>query len=196
MSDEHAEATTATAAKASTKKQRRKAAQRTQLFTFLGIVVLVVAVAGIVLGYQKWQDSRAQTAPRDLRVTVVTADGEVELAPYSVCSFDDADCAGDASSLVDFPSDGEITLRLPSEIYNHDWNLVQIFDDPAANTENTYTANEMTEITLQGSSELEDEDGNHPRLTVVEIQSLLIDSSGEEEEPVAAVWSISPEDLA
>lgn len=175
-----------------TKKQRRKAAQRRQLVTFLGIVVLVAVVAVVVLGVQKLRGAGEDTAPRDLRVTAVTADGDIELAPYSVCAYGDADCKGVTPSTVPLPADGEITLKLPSEIYDHDWILVKIFDDPAANTENSYAANEMTEITLQGSSADEDATGEHPRLAVAEIQTILIDDSGEEPEPVAAVWSIAP----
>lgn len=185
----------ASAAKTSptrTKRQRRQAAQRRQLLTFLAIVALVAAIAGIVLGVQYYQDSRAETAPKDLRITALTADGEVDLAPYSVCAAGDVDCRGDEPSKVALPTDGEITLKLPSEIYDHDWTIVQIFDDPSANTENSYSANEKKEITLQGSAKSEDAKGKGSRLTVAEIQMLLIDKSGGKEEPVAAVWSIAP----
>lgn len=179
-----------------TKKQRRKAAQRRQLLTFLGIVVLVVVVAGVVLGVQRYRSSQAHTSPSDLRVTVTTADGDMELAPYSVCGFDDTDCSGGQSSRIPLPADGEVTVRLPQDIYDHDWKLVKIYDDPAANTENSYSANEQKEFTLQGSSPAEDAEGNRPRLAVAEIQTLLVEGSGDDEEPVAAVWSLTPDDVA
>lgn len=188
MSDESPKDTTKL-----TKKQRRKAAQRRQLLTFLGIVVLVVVVAGAVLGVQKYRDSHDGTDPQDLRITAVTADGEEKLAPYSVCSFDDTDCGGDTSTGIALPADGQVTLKLPSDIYDHDWKLVRIYDDPAANTEDSYAANEMPEITLDGSSPDKSADGTQPRLAVAEIQTLLVRGSGDDEEPVAAVWSISPE---
>lgn len=176
-----------------TKKQRRKAAQRRQLLTFVGILVLVLVVAAAVLGFQRLRGSDGETAPADLRITAVAEDGsETELAPYSVCAFDDADCAGDEPTTLDLPADGKVTLKLPTEIYDHDWKLVQIYDDPATNTENTFAANEATEVTLRGSSDKEDAEGNHPRLTVAEIQTILADESGDEPEPVAAVWSVAP----
>lgn len=191
MSDESPKDTTKL-----TKKQRRKAAQRRQLLTFLGIVVLVVVVAGVVLGVQRYRSSQDGTAPQDLRVTVVTADGSSsEIAPYAIWADGESRDSDATPSPVALPADGEITLKLPSDVYDHDWKLLKIYEDYGANTENSYAANEMKELTVAGSSERTDDDGKHPRLIGLEIQSVLIDSSGDEEEPVVAVWSLTPDDV-
>ena len=190
MSDESAEAS---AAPKLTKKQRRKAAQRKQLLMFLGVIVLVAVVAGAVLGIQKYMDSRDGTKPADLRVTAVSADGEeTELAPWSIWADGDERTNDEDPSTLDIPADGEITLKLPSDVYDHDWTLLQVYDDEGANSSSSYAANEAKEVTIEGSSSLTDDEGNHPRLIGVEIQSVLIDDSGDEEEPVVAVWSIAP----
>lgn len=178
-----------------TKKQRRKAAQRKQLLMVLGVIVLVAVVAGAVLGIQKYLDSRGGTKPADLRVTAVSADGEeTELAPWSIWADGEARTNDEDPSTLDIPADGEITLKLPSDVYDHDWTLLQFYDDEGANTSNSYAANESKEVTIKGSSDLTDDDGNHPRLIGLEIQSVLIDDSGDEEEPVVAVWSIAPKE--
>ncbi|WP_297008782.1 DUF2771 family protein [uncultured Corynebacterium sp.] len=178
-----------------TKKQRRRAAQRTQLFTFLGIVVLVAVVAGVVLSVQKFLDSRGGTDPEDLRITAVSADGEeTELAPWAVWADGDARSEDDTPTAITLPADGEITLRLPSDVYDHDWTMLQFYEDDGANVSNSYAANEAKEVTVGGSSGKTAADGSHPRLIGVEIQSVLIDGSGDEEEPVVAVWSLAPRD--
>ncbi|MGO3363615.1 MAG: DUF2771 domain-containing protein [Corynebacterium sp.] len=177
-----------------TKKQRRKAAQRRQLLTFLGIVVLVLLVAGVVFGVQQWMNNRPGTAPEDLRITATVNGEEKEFAPYYVCPVDAEDCDEEEPTGIPLGPDDEVTFELPEEIYDHDWTMLQIFDDPAANTENSYTAHEETEVTVKGSSDLEDDEGNNPPLTVVEFHSLQIgeDDDGEEE-PYGAVWAFTPE---
>ncbi|WP_312778337.1 DUF2771 domain-containing protein [Corynebacterium variabile] len=193
MSDESTESAESSKAPKLTKKQRRKAAQRKQLLMFLGVIVLVAAAAGAVLGIQKYMDSRDGTKPADLRVTAVSADGgETELAPWSIWADGDERTNDEDPSTLDIPADGEITLKLPSDVYDHDWTLLQVYDDEGANSSSSYAANEAKEVTIEGSSSLTDDDGNHPRLIGVEIQSVLIDDSGDEEEPVVAVWSIAP----
>lgn len=176
-----------------TKKQRRQQAQRRQLMTFGAIVLLVVIVAVVVLGAQHYLNSRDEKAPQDLRITAVTADGEeTELAPWSIWADGDVRTNDDRPSVIDIPADGGITLRLPSDVYDHDWTLLQFYEDEGANSSDSYAANEAKEVTVNGSSSSTDASGNHPRLIGVEIQSVLIDSSGDEEEPVVAVWSIAP----
>ena len=158
MSDESAEAS---AAPKLTKKQRRKAAQRKQLLMFLGVIVLVAVVAGAVLGIQKYMDSRDGTKPADLRFTAVSADGEeTELAPWSIWADGDERTNDEDPSTLDIPADGEITLKLPSDVYDHDWTLLQVYDDEGANSSSSYAANEAKEVTIEGSSSLTDDEGN------------------------------------
>lgn len=179
--------------KKQTKKQRRRAAQRKQLMTFGAIVLLVVVVAGAVLGYQHWSENRPGTPPEDLRVTVTDASGEEqEYAPYSVCQLFTGDCDEGEPTEVELGPDDEMTISLPEEVYDHDWTMLQIFDDPAANTENSYTGNEKTEVTIKGSSDTAGENDENPRLAVVEIHSSLVGDDDGEEVAFGAVWSFTP----
>lgn len=175
------------------KKQRRKAAQRKQMITFGAIVLLVVVVAGAVLGYQYWSDNRPEPHPSELRVTVTDANGdEEEYAPYSVCQMFSGECDEGEPVEIELGPDEEATLSLPEEVYDHDWTMLQIFDDPAANTEDTYTGYEQTEVTVRGSADQEDEDGENARLAVVEIHSSLVGEDDGEEVAFGAVWAFSP----
>lgn len=169
-----------------TKKQRRRAAQRKQLLTFGGIVLLVVVVAAAVLGYQYWSSNRPAPDPHDLRITVTDASGdETEYAPYTVCQRFSGECDEDEPTTVDLGTDDEMTLEVPEEVSSQDWSQLQIFDDQAANTENTWAAGEKQEITVSGSSE----DG--ARLSVVEVHALVLGEEDGEEVPYGVVWAFS-----
>ena len=174
-------------------KQRRKAEQRKQLITMLSILALVVVIVGAVLGVNWWQNNREGTLPEDQRVVAVVGDEEVEIPPYSTCEIDDPDCKPGKPFELDFKGQDEVTLRIPEDVYDHDWAMLSIFDDPGANDEQYHKANETTETTVRLKSEKKKSDGSNPELTVVEIHSLLVgrDADGEET-PVATVWAISP----
>lgn len=176
-----------------TKKQRRKKEQRKQLLALLAIVVLVLVVVGGVLLYNQWSDKRVKTLPSEQRIVAVVGGKETEIPPYSACEVGDQDCKGDKPFELEIGDAEEFTLKLPQDVFDHDWAMVQIFDDPGANVEQYFKANESEEVTVSVESDKETEDGSVPRLTVLEIQSLLIglDASGEQT-PVNTVWSIAP----
>ncbi|MDN5684439.1 DUF2771 domain-containing protein [Corynebacterium glyciniphilum] len=172
-----------------TKKQRRRAAQRKQYITFGAIVLLVVVVAAAVLGYQYWSDNRPAADPQDLRVTVTDASGdEQEYAPYSVCQRFTGDCDEGEPSTIEVGPDDEVTLSLPEEVTSQDWSLLQIFDDQAANMENTWAAGEKSEVTVRGSAETDDGDA---RLSVVEVHALILGEEDGEEVPYGVVWAFN-----
>lgn len=175
-----------------TKKARRKAAQRRQYMMFGAIVLLVVVVAGAVLGYQRWSQNRPGPDPQDLRVTVTDASGEeTEYAPFSVCQRFTGDCEESEQQPVEIGPDDEITLSVPEEVSSQDWSLLQIYDDPAANSENTWAAGERTEVTVRGSAETGDGGDNTDgaRLSVVEVHALVLGEDDGEEVPYGVVWA-------
>jgi hypothetical protein len=175
-----------------TKKERRKAAQRRQYMMFGAIVLLVVVVAGAVLGYQRWSQNRPGTVPQDLRVTVTDASGdETEYAPYSVCQRFTGDCEESEPETVEIGPDDEITLSVPEEVSSQDWSLLRIFDDQAADSENTWAAGERTEVTVRGSADTEDGAGDGARLSVVEVHALVLGEDDGEEVPYGVVWAFS-----
>ncbi len=189
--------TTAGTAPRKSVKQRRKAEQRKQLITMVSILVLVAAVVGAVLAFNWWRNDRAGTPPQDQRIIAVVGEGdnaeEVEIPPYSACEIDDADCSPSEPFELDFKGQDTATLKIPQDVYDHDWAMLSIYDDPGANDETYHKANETTEVEISVASDKKTKGGKHPKLTVVEIHSLLIgrDADGEET-PVSAIWSITP----
>ncbi|MFE1514371.1 DUF2771 domain-containing protein [Corynebacterium bovis] len=182
------------AAPATSRKQRRRKAQRRQLRVMAVIAVLVVVVVVGAIGFQRWWDSRPGTPPRDLRVTATVGGESRDIAPYSACPLDDADCHGDAPARIPLGPDDSATLSIPGEVSDHDWSMLTIYDDPAANREQYFTADQTDSVTVAGRADSAKADS--PRLTVVEIHSLVVgtDDAGAET-PYAVVWSIAPEDV-
>lgn len=174
-----------------TKKQRRKRAQRKQLITAGSIVVLVLVIIAGVVGYNRWKDGQIQTLPADQRITVVVDGKEQSVGPYSACELDDKDCHPGDPFTVHVAGAKEVKLKLPEDVYNHDWSLLQIYDNPGANQDNYYKSNEKKEITLPVEAAVKSEDGSTPKLTVVEVHSLLAGlDKNKEQTPFATIWSL------
>jgi cytoskeletal protein RodZ len=174
-----------------TKKQRRKAAQRRQLLTVLVIVILVAAVAGFFWWFQNRPEKHPD--PHDLRITAVVNGQETEVAPYSVCAIGQDDCTPGTPTKLDIPADGEVTLKLPDDVSDGEWQLLQIYDDPGANVDNTYSANEKSEVTIKGSSDQKSSDGKNPRLAVAEIHTWALGQDDDGEQGYTVVWSVAAE---
>lgn len=178
-----------------TKKQRRRKAQRKQALTFLALIAVVAVVISGVLWFNNWSNNRVDTLPADQRITAVVGDGdgakEIEIPPYSACELDDKECKPSDPFALELDGASEFTLRIPEDVYDHDWAMLKIFDDPGANQDLYYAGNENTEVKVAVKSEQTAEDGSTPTLKVVEVQSLLVglDADGEQT-PVQTVWSI------
>ena len=89
--------------------------------------------------------------------------------------------------------DDTLKLDIPEEISDHEWKILSIYDDPAANDETAHGANETTEVSIPGSVDpIKASTGKRPRLKVVEISSMMIgtDDNGDET-PLATVWSLT-----
>ena len=185
----------AAAPKKLSKKQKRRKAQRRHLLTVLAVVAMVAVVVAAVVGYNRWKDGHVETLPSEQRITAVVNGQETEIAPYSACEIDDADCQQQEGQPFELDLQGakEFTLKLPKDVYDHDWAMLQIFDDPGANTEKYFAADEAQEVTVKLESERTAEDNTTPQVAVVEIHSMLIglDSNGDQT-PYNAVWSITP----
>lgn len=178
-----------------TKKQRRKKEQRRQLMMGAAILLAVAVVVAAVLGYNAWKDGQVETLPEEQRIVAVVDGEEQEVAPYSTCAVDAADCQPGEPFKLQLDGAKEFTLKIPRDVYDHDWALLKVYDDPGANTDDYFTSNERQEVTIKIDAERKSEDGSTPQLAVVEIQSLLIGLDAEKNQtPVTAVWSfeVSP----
>lgn len=173
-------------------KNPTKRKNLTQILSLI-VAVSIVVVASIL--FQTWWKNRPGQEPAEVTISAYpndTKDQAIEVHPYSICEPGVPCDQGEVPSLA-LGEEDSLTLELPKDIYDHDWSLLSIYDDPAANDETYFGANEQQEVTIPGSvPALGDDSEQKPRLVVVEVSSVLIghDQSGEES-PYTVTWSIS-----
>ncbi|OFP64861.1 hypothetical protein HMPREF2978_08670 [Corynebacterium sp. HMSC074C01] len=169
-----------------------KQARKKSLLQFLALIIAVAVIVVAVVMFQKWWNDRPGPDPKDVTITATVSDETLEVAPYSVCE-PGADCEeGEVPNLTVGPDD-TLKLEIPEAIYNHEWSVLSIYDDPAANDSTAHGANETTSLEIPGSvPPIEASTGERPQLMVVEISTLMIgqDANGEET-PMHTVWSLS-----
>ncbi len=176
-------------------KLSRKAARRKEQVRALLLAVGVLAITAIVVGgtmlYMQWKDAQIQTLPQDQRIIAVVDGKEISLAPYSTCELDDPDCQTGTPTVLQVGDAESFTLRIPEDVYNHDWSLLKVYDDPGANREQYFTSYEADEVEVVVGADVVSADGSEPKLVVVEIQSLLVGlDSNEDQTPIATIWSL------
>lgn len=161
---------------------------------FLALLVIVIAIVSIVYGVQHWWNNRPGTQPQDVRLSVSLNGTETEVSPYSVCEIG-TDCEEGTVYDIALGPDDIMTIDLPPEIYSSEWSLLKIYDNPAANDQSTFGANQQRSVDIKGSTEPLDDSGTRPLLVVVEISVFMIgtDENGEEI-PYTVTWSIHSED--
>lgn len=159
------------------------ASRKKNLIQFLIMVVAVVAVVAGSIAFQNWWNNRPGPEPGTV---TIKANGQ-EIKPYMVCEPGVACPEGEVPKIAVGPDDA-LKIELPKEIYDHDWSLLKIYDDPAANSQQYFKANEAKETEVKGSADGEP----RPRLVVVEVSTVLIghDANGVET-PYTVVWSIN-----
>lgn len=168
--------------------------KRKNLKQFLALLVAVAVVVGASVAYQTWWKNRPGKQPEEVKVTATVGDNSQEISPYAICEMGVECPEGDVAS-IDVGEDDTLTIEVPKDIADHDWTLLKIYDDPAANDQLYYKGNEATSIEVPGSVDpTSDDSTTRPRLVVVEVNSVLIglDDNGEET-PYSVTWSISTE---
>lgn len=182
----------------------RKEAKRKSLLQILALIIaVVVIVVGVVL-FQNWWNDRPGPEPNDVSITATVNDETLEVFPYLSCE-PGRDCPeGDVPNLKVGPDD-TVTLEIPEAIHNHQWQVLTIYDDVAANDEVLHGAYDTTTVEIPGSvdpipNSTSGESDTRPQLKVVEVSSIMIgtDDNGEEA-PFTTVWSfstLSDEELA
>ena len=87
-----------------------------------------------------------------------------------------------------------LKLDIPDDISRYQWQVLSIYDDPAANDETRHGAGETEAVEIPGSVDpIEASDSqDRPKLIVVEVSAVLIgaDDNGDEA-PYSSVWSLS-----
>lgn len=148
------------------------------------IVAVLVVVAGSI-AFQKWWNNRPGPDPKSVTLAVSAGGQQTEAKPYTVCE-PGVECP-DGTVTEIAAGDQPVKIKLPESVYDHDWSLLKIYDDPAANDQAFFKANEKKEIEIPARSE------SGSKLVVVEISSLMIgQDDGGQETPYTVVWSINP----
>ncbi|MCS4490061.1 DUF2771 domain-containing protein [Corynebacterium sp. ES2794-CONJ1] len=147
----------------------------------LGVAVLVVLITSIA--FQNWWNNRPGTAPEDLKIQAQLGSERFEVPPYSVCELGEP-CREDSPTLKDLSAANELVVDVPRDIYDHDWTVLSIYDDPAHNSEFYFGPYEKKHIEIPTTN-------SDAELLVVEIKSVLIgrDADGAET-PLSVVWSV------
>ena len=169
-----------------------KQARKKSLLQFLALIIAVAVIVVAVVLFQKWRNDRPGPEPQDVTITATVGSDTLDVAPYSLCE-PGTDCKeGEVPNLTVGPDD-TLKLEIPEAISNHEWSVLSIYDDPAANDSTSHGANETTSLDIPGSvPPIEASTGERPKLMVVEISTLMIghDANGEET-PMQTVWSLS-----
>ncbi|APT93033.1 hypothetical protein CPHO_09220 [Corynebacterium phocae] len=169
-----------------------KEAKRKSLIQILTLMVAVCIIVVVVVLAQKWFNSRPGTPPAQLSVTATAGGKSIEVLPYMVCELD-AQCPEGTVPNLTVDAGGTLEIDVPEELASHQWRILTIYTDPAANDETLHGAGETTHVEIPGSVDpIKASTGTQPKLQLVEISALLIghDDNGEET-PVNTVWSLS-----
>ncbi|WP_439647639.1 DUF2771 domain-containing protein [Corynebacterium hylobatis] len=153
------------------------------------MAVVIIILAAVLA--QNWWNNRPGPAPQDITVTARVGDASIEVSPYLVCE-PGLECPeGEVPNLPVGPDD-TLVLEIPEAIHDHDWQLLMIYDDPAANDQQLHGPYDAEQVEMPGSVDPLIEGDPRPRLMVVEISSAQIglDADGEET-PYATVWSLN-----
>ncbi|MFV8381744.1 DUF2771 domain-containing protein [Corynebacterium hindlerae] len=156
--------------------------RKRNLTQFLILIVAVVVVVAGSIAFQKWWNNRP--GPEPATVTI-KANGQ-DISPYMVCE-PGLECPeGEVPSVAVGPDD-TLKIEVPKEIYDHDWSVLKIYDDPAFNDQSFFKGHEAKDVEIKGSADAEP----RPRLVVVEVSTVLIghDAKGVET-PYTVVWSV------
>lgn len=168
--------------------------KRKNLIQLLSLIVAVAVVVAASVAFQTWWKNRPGPEPKDIKVTAEVGDTKLDVTPYAICE-PGVDCPEGEVPTIAVGEDDTLTVSVPTDISDHDWSLLKIYDDPAANDEMYYKANEQTSVDVPGSVDPTTEGSTtRPRLVVVEINSVLIGhNDAGEETPYSVTWSISTE---
>lgn len=154
--------------------------RRSKVAQFAILLVVVVALVTASIFFQQWWNNRPATDPSEITVTATVGGTEFQGTPYSMCE-PGVECA--EHQVIEVTGTGDLTLTLPEEVFDHDWALLKVYDDPALNTQDYFAPYEKKTITFPTT-----QDG--AKLVVVEVATAMIghDAQGEET-PMTVTWS-------
>ncbi|APT84294.1 DUF2771 domain-containing protein [Corynebacterium aquilae] len=170
-------------------------AARKNLTQFAILVAAVAVVVTVSVVFQHWWNNRPAPNPASLAIEASSGDNTVEVTPFTACELGEK-CPENPVPSLKIGKTGDVKLVLPKDVYDHDWALTKVYDEPAASGEEYFKAYEAKEATIPVEVDAVDgSDGHRPRLVVVEVKSLLVGQNDEgQEAPFEVVWSLSTDD--
>lgn len=169
----------------------RKQARQKSLLQILALLIAVVIIIVAAILVQNWWTSRPGPEPHDVAITATNGEQAIDVAPYMVCELGTECQEGDVPTLLVGPDDN-LVLDIPEDIHDHDWQLLTIYDDPAANDQVFHGSYDAEQVEIPGSTDPIGDSEERPNLMVVEISSVMIGHDEDNEEtPYATVWSLA-----
>ncbi|WP_312715658.1 DUF2771 domain-containing protein [Corynebacterium flavescens] len=183
----------------------KEARKKTLLQVLALIIAVVIIVVGVVI-FQKWWNGRPGPEPAEVTIKASVGEESLEVAPYLVCE-PGVECPeGEVPNLA-VGADDTLHLELPEDITDHEWRVLSIYDNPAANDEKIHGPNDAQSADIPGSVSMGKDserdagsdgdansaaEGEKAKLMVVEVSSLMIGTNDAgEETPYTTVWSLS-----
>ncbi|MFH0412291.1 DUF2771 domain-containing protein [Corynebacterium sp. L4756] len=171
----------------------RKQARKQTLIQVLALLIAVVVIVVAVVLFQSWANNRPGAEPEDIRVTATVGDESIEVAPYLVC-MPGTECPEGEVPNIEVGPDETLKLDIPNDISRYQWQVLSIYDDPAANDETLHGAGQTETVEIPGSVDPIEASGSdeRPQLMVVEVSAVLVGTDDEgEEAPYSSIWSVS-----
>ncbi|GAB3938921.1 DUF2771 domain-containing protein [Corynebacterium tapiri] len=165
----------------------RKEAKRKSLLQLLTLLVVAAVIVAVVVLAQTWLKNRPDPLPQETALTVSWGDQKREVLPYLVAE-PGAQAQDGQVDTIEVSDQDTVTIEVPDHVADHDWTAVMIYSDPAANDQVVHGPHEASSVEVAVTSER----GSDAKLSVVEIQSVLIgkDEQGQEA-PFTTVWSVA-----
>ncbi len=153
------------------------------------IAVVIVGIVAALYFYMEWRNNRPGTPPQKIEVTATAGGNTATTTPFRVCEFG-TDCPEGPVATIDVDGADTVRISVPKDVSVLQWSLLSIYDDPAANSERTFTPGEAEEVDVPVRSE----SSSDATLVVMEVSCLMVGQDGEgNETPVMATWAFSTE---
>ncbi|WP_018297616.1 DUF2771 domain-containing protein [Corynebacterium lubricantis] len=169
----------------------KKKSSSLQLLALIVVMVLVMVVGAY--GIMTWQKNRPPTPPQEVAITVSAGDESLEATPYLVCE-PGVECPEGEIPTLKVASGDTVNVEIPEDIYDHDWTLLTIYDDPGANDEQVHGPYDTDSVDIPVSATPVGDSAEQPQLVVIEVSSIMIGlDDNNEESPYLVTWSIAVE---
>ncbi|KGF20923.1 DUF2771 domain-containing protein [Corynebacterium tuscaniense] len=153
------------------------------------IAVMIVGIVAALYFYMEWRNNRPSTPPQEIEVTATAGENSATTTPFSVCEFGE-NCPEGSVATIDADGADAVRVSVPKDVSVLQWSLLSIYDDPAANSERTFTPGEADEVDVP----IRSESNSNASLVVMEVSCLMVGQDGAgEETPVMVTWAFSTE---